>query len=812
MRILVLSWYFPPINQIGAVRAGKLVEYLHDRGHELWVVTARRDYPDLSLPLDFPSERVIRTGWIDFDRLGAPWDLIRRRAINSRREPSAAADEGDRTGSSVRERIAFHYWWLVHFPDRQGGWLPFLRRAAARLLKQQAFDLIYASGPPFTTFVAAAHLSQRFDVPWIAEYRDGWSRYHYTPKPEWRERIDSFLENRVTASAAGIVAVTEPWAEFYEQQFRKPTIAIYNGFDPAQIPVRPALPRPGLPVTIVHMGTVYSGLRDPAVLFEAIKLAGLTPQEVEVGFYGAASQSVLPLAAKFGVQDFVKVPPRVPYDRALEIQRTSDILLLLQSPADLANVPAKTFEYFAARRPILGLGLDEGIPAKLVRDRNAGCYVTDSRLVAEQLKSWVDQKRHNGVIPCTPESALAGLTRAEQFSRLESFLGPLARPHAKASFGAVALSRAEKTKIESLAPEPSPRPSNMLPADSSAIIDLSALEKPQLLVIVDAEEEFDWGKPFSANNSSVTSMRRQHLGQEIFARYGIVPTYAVDYVVADQEDGYEPLLDFLRDGVCEIGSQLHPWVTPPKVEELGERNSFAGNLPEELEFEKLKNLTERIKANLGVRPELYRAGRYGTGPNTPRFLKRLGYTIDCSVLPHTRRLSPYAPDYIGAPVTPYWIGSGTDLLELPVTKTTIGLAHRAVRDLAPYVFSARARSLRMPAVMARLRLLDEVRLSPEGSTLNEAKRLTRFLLAEGQKIFVVSYHSPSLGIGHTPYVRNAHDLAKFLGWLEGYCDFFFGQVQGVASTPRKIRWLALAASAGPYAVSANAADSARAEA
>jgi hypothetical protein len=114
--------------------------------------------------------------------------------------------------------------------------------------------------------------------------------------------------------------------------------------------------------------------------------------------------------------------------------------------------------------------------------------------------------------------------------------------------------------------------------------------------------------------------------------------------------------------------------------------------------------------------------------------------------------------------------------------------------LAPFVFSRSGEQLRLPGIMARLRLLDRIRLSPEGMTLAEAKRLTRFLLAHGQKVLVVSYHTPSLGIGHTPYVRNEADLKTFLAWLEGYFEFFFGEVGGEASTPSTIRQLALQSS------------------
>ena len=493
------------------------------------------------------------------------------------------------------------------------------------------------------------------------------------------------------------------------------------------------------------------------------------------------------------IEGFVKIPPRVPYQKAMELQRINDVLLLLQSPDDAANVPAKTFEYFAARRPILGIGLDNGIPATLVRERNAGLYVTEVNAIAEQLKAWVAQKRNGGTIPALPASASQGLSRAEQFRRLEKFIAQVLPAGSSKTAGASAAVGAEKPVLSIAATTP-PRTS-MGPRERNAVVDLSALKKPQLLVIVDAEEEFDWTKPFSATSRSVTTMKRQLLAHNLFSRNGLVPTYTVDYVVANEEDGYKPLLDLHRAGLCDIGAQLHPWVTPPQVEQIGEANSFAGNLPEELEYLKLKTLTERIQANLGVNPNIYRAGRYGTGPNTPRILKMLGYTMDCSVVPDTSRQKPFQPDYRDTPVAPYWVGGVPDLLEIPVTRFTIGAARHLERNLEPFVFSQWGEKLHLPAVMARLRMLDRIRLSPEGVTLDEAKRLTRFLLAHGQKVFVVSYHTPSLGIGHTPYVRSEADLQKFLAWLEGYFDFFFSEVGGEASTPNVIRRVALEASA-----------------
>ena len=312
-------------------------------------------------------------------------------------------------------------------------------------------------------------------------------------------------------------------------------------------------------------------------------------------------------------------------------------------------------------------------------------------------------------------------------------------------------------------------------------------EGPYLLVIVDAEEEFEW-QTFSSTATSVKTTRCQVLAQKIFERYGVVPTYAVDYPVANQEEGYRPLREFLADGRCQIGAQLHPWVTPPMVEKIGVRHSYPGNLPRELEYEKLRQLTVRIEDAFGVKPTLYRAGRYGTGPNTPGILHALGYQIDCSVLPWSDLSRQGGPDYSGSSARPYWFGPNSDLLEIPVTSALLGILGTVGQRLFRVVSSPIAEACRLPGICARLGLLERIKLTPEGTRLSEAMRLTRALLRDHRhQVFVLSYHSPSLEPGHTPYVRTQRDLDRFLAWISEYLAFFFEEIGGFAVTPDIIR-------------------------
>jgi hypothetical protein len=256
-------------------------------------------------------------------------------------------------------------------------------------------------------------------------------------------------------------------------------------------------------------------------------------------------------------------------------------------------------------------------------------------------------------------------------------------------------------------------------------VDLGSLG-PYLLVIIDAEEEFDW-EVVPPAVSSVRSMRAQEPAQTILSRYGVVPTYAVDYAVAAEPDGYRPLLDYLADGACEIGAQLHPWINPPLTEERSVRNSYAGNLGPALEADKLRVLTRVVEDAFQVRPTLYRAGRYGIGPHTAAILAGLGYEVDCSVRPLFDLRANGGQNFLAAPAGPCWIGPEGSVLEVPVTVGMTGALSAVGDPLAPLV-SAAGPAWRLPGLLARTGLLNRVQLTPEGTSLEEAKLLTRTLL------------------------------------------------------------------------------------
>ncbi|MFT4025889.1 MAG: polysaccharide deacetylase family protein [Novosphingobium sp.] len=282
----------------------------------------------------------------------------------------------------------------------------------------------------------------------------------------------------------------------------------------------------------------------------------------------------------------------------------------------------------------------------------------------------------------------------------------------------------------------------------------------RFLLTVDTEEEFDWNQPLRRSGHSLDTIPRLRKFQQFCERHGVVPVYLIDYPIANSALVADILRGPIAEGKAEVGVQLHPWVSPPHDEEVNQYNSFAGNLPPALELAKLKNLRNTIERNFGAQPLIYRAGRYGVGPNTARFLGEVGIAIDTSVRSRFDYSAGGGPNFRDLPLRPWWIGKAGGLMELPLTTVFQGVLRRWGSSIYPRLW----RTPRMRGLLARMGLLDRIPLTPEGVGIEEALRGIDIAVAEDIPVLVFSFHSPSLSPGFTPYVREVDDLDDFYEW------------------------------------------------
>ena len=279
----------------------------------------------------------------------------------------------------------------------------------------------------------------------------------------------------------------------------------------------------------------------------------------------------------------------------------------------------------------------------------------------------------------------------------------------------------------------------------------------RFLIFADVEEEFDWRAPLDTANRATDAMASFPDAHRRFADHGTGIVCMVDHPVAVDPRAVDILRRVAEDGRSAIGAQLHTWVTPPFAARTP-GDTYAGNLPRELEAAKLGTLTDTLTAAFGP-PRIFRSGRYGIGPATIDLLAARGYLIDSSVRAQYDYRSQGGPDFSGIGSTPYRWGP---LIELPLTTAFTGLARNGGAPL----YRALGRLPKGRGVFARTGLLERIALTPEDMPIDAAIRAVDAALADGQRLVNFSFHSPSLAPGHTPYVRDAADLAAFWRWWD----------------------------------------------
>jgi hypothetical protein len=443
MRILIVSWYMPPFNTMGALRVGKLCKFLNEQGHDVRVVSCGKLPFEKTLTLEFPEERIARSSYSDVIALpkavqrvrvafgggggGSDDNVVPPAPVPN---PPSSADTAPQSAGLLRSMLKL-YETLVAFPDGMVGWLPHGLRAGKAMLQDWSPDVVLGSAPPFTSILIARALSRRANAPLVVEYRDRYFEdpYHdFSRLQGFRKMIDRWVENWWMKPAKGIITVSEPWAKDYRARYGLPVVTVYNGFDPGDFPLREERSfAPPETLRIVYTGILYTDRRDPSPLFAAIKLMGERGKSIRVDFYGAEPGSLEKMASNHDVLDQVSANDRVSYAASIDLQMNADILLLLQwnDEKELGNVPGKVFEYIAARRPVLGLGPVGGVPDRILRERDAGAVINEPELIAARLAEWQSEKLAKGMLPLLPANARDGLSRSDQYAAVEGFLASI---------------------------------------------------------------------------------------------------------------------------------------------------------------------------------------------------------------------------------------------------------------------------------------------------------------------------------------------------------------------------------------------------
>jgi hypothetical protein len=291
--------------------------------------------------------------------------------------------------------------------------------------------------------------------------------------------------------------------------------------------------------------------------------------------------------------------------------------------------------------------------------------------------------------------------------------------------------------------------------------------RPALLVAIDTEGDNQWDAAARRDQTfeNLYVLDRLH---DFFATHGVRPTYVITYPVARDPRSAQVLRTLLARGDCEIGAHHHAWETPPCTAEDVALHPYALQLPLAQFDAQLASLTSAIEDAVGVRPVSYRSGRFGFSAAHVSSLERQGYLVDSSVAPLFYEAHKQGPDFVGAPLTPYFLAyddatkQGTSgLLELPITAAL----NRRVPALLERWYARAPQPYTTKRILRFLRIARVRWLRPSYSSAEDMIAVANDAVKRGAPILNLLFHSSEAIVGGSPYNRTPAELDAFFDRL-----------------------------------------------
>lgn len=403
-RILIFAHDFPPYNSVGSFRPYSWYKYLPEAGVHPIIVTRHWDNIQNN-PLDY----VISSNAQEISVVTEGNATIIRVPYKSNLRDRILLNYGNTKYVLVRKILSFLALVLAYpvslFDNKWS-----LYKAANNYLKSNSVDVILASGEPFILFKYARLLAKKYKVPYLLDYRDGWTSKDDNLKASGLNRILNnywfrFFEKKYLRDAK-LVITSNP----FEQEKLKDlvssiqTATVFNGYIEEEIEEVKQVQQKSDKFRIAFAGTIYAYHRLEDFLEGFSIFIQRNPEaNTEIHFLGIEYQPEQVQRIKSynsAINKYIHTTPRLPKRMLFTQLAESNLLLVLTNPANRL-LPAKIYEYLALERKVLVSVNDESDLQMIVNETNAGYNCSDAKEIALSLEQAYFEFKQTGKVSST---------------------------------------------------------------------------------------------------------------------------------------------------------------------------------------------------------------------------------------------------------------------------------------------------------------------------------------------------------------------------------------------------------------------------
>lgn len=371
MKVLIITYYWPPAGGSGVQRWLKFVKYLRDFNIEPVIYTVDTEYviEDRSLLSEIPKDlEIIRRPIFE------PNSVLSFLSNKNKKQSGGFLNPNPGIFGKLLQYIRANYF----IPDARKYWVKPSVKYLKDYISQNSIDAVISTGPPHSMHVIGLHLKEKTGVKWIADFRDPWTEidyFHQLPLTKRSKAKQLKLETQVVSKSDAIIVVGKTMKKNFEK-YNNAVHVITNGYDSE---VDETVTKLDKDFTITHVGMMNAD-RNPTVLWQVLKEIcdenAEFKKDVKVQLVGKLASDVKKDLKVLSDKNVMCIE-YLDHQKARSYQQKSQVLLLAinRVPSAKGIITGKIFEYLQASRPILGIGPTDGDASEIIEATNSGRMV-----------------------------------------------------------------------------------------------------------------------------------------------------------------------------------------------------------------------------------------------------------------------------------------------------------------------------------------------------------------------------------------------------------------------------------------------------
>ncbi len=379
-KVLIITYYWPPTGGAGVQRWLKFSKYFRKYGWEPVIYTpSNPDFPinDDTLLKDIPVNlTVLKTS------ITEPYDIYRK---IMRKKKTDAVNQGFLSEEKENTLLQSAMIWVrgnFFIPDARKFWIKPSISYLSDYIAKHKIDAVISTGPPHSMHLIAMGLKQKFNMPWIADFRDPWTQidfYSQLKLSSYADNKHKKLENQVLTKADKVVTISPSCGIDLEKLGNRKVEVITNGFDTDDFAFHHDLKI--LDGFMLHHVGALNKDRNPYMLWKVLGDVCRENQEFKkdliIKFTGKTDAIAFESLKQHSIFENAQKTDYLPHSEVVKLMAQSPVLLLAlnNTPNNAGVLSGKLFEYLAARRPIFGIGLPNADAAAILKETQAGTMV-----------------------------------------------------------------------------------------------------------------------------------------------------------------------------------------------------------------------------------------------------------------------------------------------------------------------------------------------------------------------------------------------------------------------------------------------------